>query len=316
MKTKGFTLVELLVVIAILAILATVSVVGYTNYIKNANESLALQELSQVKSSILAEDIVNNDFAIGSDGKVNAEGEDAFNDYLEDLANGLNGNLEYVDGTVVYTLEKDTSVVYVLDLKTGEVEAGTATQNPVTPPAGEGEVCESICAECGKCTDTNCDDANHTEKCGGHTVAPTTVTASKSHTEIATIAGVTAGQTTGKIDGVEIKLDDNITIKCDKGNAGTVPTIYTESIRLYQNGSTLTIKAAEGCTMTTIVLTLANKADGDGPIDVNGGTASELTDHKYTITVNEGVSEVVITTTGTDSSSRVYVANIEVTYTK
>lgn len=133
---KGFTLVELLVVIAILAILATVSVVGYTNYIKNANESLALQELSQVKSSILAEDIVNNDFAIGSDGKVNAEGVAKFNEYLAGLATDLNGNLEYVDGTVVYTLEKDTSVVYVLDLKTGEVEAGTATQTPVTPPAG------------------------------------------------------------------------------------------------------------------------------------------------------------------------------------
>lgn len=133
---KGFTLVELLVVIAILAILATVSVVGYTNYIKNANESLALQELSQVKSSILAEDIVNNNFAIGSDGKVNAEGVAKFNEYLAGLATDLNGNLEYVDGTVVYTLEKDTSVVYVLDLKTGEVEAGTATQTPVTPPAG------------------------------------------------------------------------------------------------------------------------------------------------------------------------------------
>ena len=132
---KGFTLVELLVVIAILAILATVSVVGYTNYIKNANESLALQELSQVKSSILAEDIVNNNFAIGSDGKVNAEGEAKFNEYLAGLANGLNGTLAYADGKVTYTLKKDTSVVYVLDLKTGEVEAGTATQTPVTPTA-------------------------------------------------------------------------------------------------------------------------------------------------------------------------------------
>ena len=33
---KGFTLVELLVVIAILAILATVSVVGYTAYIEGS----------------------------------------------------------------------------------------------------------------------------------------------------------------------------------------------------------------------------------------------------------------------------------------
>ena len=38
-KMKGFTLVELLVVIAILAILATVSVVGYTSFIESANVS-------------------------------------------------------------------------------------------------------------------------------------------------------------------------------------------------------------------------------------------------------------------------------------
>ena len=38
-KNKGFTLVELLVVIAILAILATVSVVGYTSFIKSATVS-------------------------------------------------------------------------------------------------------------------------------------------------------------------------------------------------------------------------------------------------------------------------------------
>ena len=54
MKTKGFTLVELLVVIAILAILATVSVVGYTSYINNANSSAAQQELAQIKTAALA----------------------------------------------------------------------------------------------------------------------------------------------------------------------------------------------------------------------------------------------------------------------
>ncbi len=52
MKTKGFTLVELLVVIAILAILATVSVVGYTSFIERAELSNAETEAHQVKSSI------------------------------------------------------------------------------------------------------------------------------------------------------------------------------------------------------------------------------------------------------------------------
>ena len=54
MKKKGFTLVELLVVIAIIAILATVSVVGYTAFIKKANQSNAVTELSQIKDAIQA----------------------------------------------------------------------------------------------------------------------------------------------------------------------------------------------------------------------------------------------------------------------
>lgn len=125
MKTKGFTLVELLVVIAILAILATVSVVGYTSYITNANQSTAVQEMTQVKSSILAEDIVNNNFAIGSDGTVTeatANGT-SFATYLDTLDNGLNGTLAH-DSTnkkVTYTYTKDTTIVVSLDLATGKV---------------------------------------------------------------------------------------------------------------------------------------------------------------------------------------------------
>ena len=49
---KGFTLVELLVVIAILAILATVSVVGYTSFINRAHESNAQTEAHQIESAI------------------------------------------------------------------------------------------------------------------------------------------------------------------------------------------------------------------------------------------------------------------------
>ena len=49
---KGFTLVELLVVIAILAILATVSVVGYTSFIERAEKSNIETEAHQVESII------------------------------------------------------------------------------------------------------------------------------------------------------------------------------------------------------------------------------------------------------------------------
>ena len=65
---KGFTLVELLVVIAILAILATVSVVGYTSFITDANNSVAMQELTQIRDAVIAEDINNNSITLNSTG--------------------------------------------------------------------------------------------------------------------------------------------------------------------------------------------------------------------------------------------------------
>ena len=64
MKTKGFTLVELLVVIAILAILATVSVVGYTSFINNANNSVALSELTQVRDFHIANQYTDDNTAV------------------------------------------------------------------------------------------------------------------------------------------------------------------------------------------------------------------------------------------------------------
>ena len=52
---KGFTLVELLVVIAILAILATVSVVGYTSFITRANLSNDQATIAMINRNLQAE---------------------------------------------------------------------------------------------------------------------------------------------------------------------------------------------------------------------------------------------------------------------
>ncbi len=51
---KGFTLVELLVVIAILAILATVAVVGYSSFIDSANKSVDQQVVAQMNTALQA----------------------------------------------------------------------------------------------------------------------------------------------------------------------------------------------------------------------------------------------------------------------
>ena len=60
---KGFTLVELLVVIAILAILATVSVVGYTSFITRAEVSNAQTEAHQI-ATIIESSVVGVDYVI------------------------------------------------------------------------------------------------------------------------------------------------------------------------------------------------------------------------------------------------------------
>ena len=49
---KGFTLVELLVVIAIIAILSTVAIVGYTSFVNTANKSAAQSEAHQIDVAI------------------------------------------------------------------------------------------------------------------------------------------------------------------------------------------------------------------------------------------------------------------------
>ena len=200
----------------------------------------------------------------------------------------------------------------------------TTTVDATCTEAGSTTV---TCDDCGETLSTEVIEAlGHTtdngtcERCGeeiGGSIepeTPATTTVSKSHTDLASIAGVSTSG--GSINEEEIKLDDNISIVCAKGGSTSNPAIYGESIRLYQNGATLTIK---GTGMKTIVITLANNADGDGPIAVTGGTADNAnapTNYVYTITVDEGVSEVVITTKGTDKNSRLYVANIEVTYEK
>ena len=122
MKTKGFTLVELLVVIAILAILATVSVVGYTTYINNANQSKAVQELTQIRDYAMAYDLTH-DGTDAKDGQVSlAEAEKAISDTKITSAAPYS---EKDDETIIVYTDANDNVLAYWDITTGTVTAGT-----------------------------------------------------------------------------------------------------------------------------------------------------------------------------------------------
>ena len=149
---KGFTLVELLVVIAILAILATVSVVGYTSFIDRANDSVAQQELTQIRDYVIAQEYL---------------GGVTVNQALVDEL-GLEGTLEEgtIDNKTCYRYTLNKGVAYWLTEK-NEVKVdltGWTASAPVTPPAQTHE-CESKCATCGGCTDAACVEDACADKC-------------------------------------------------------------------------------------------------------------------------------------------------------
>ena len=54
---KGFTIVELVIVIAVIAILAAVLIPTFSNVVEKANESKALQEVRNAYTATLANDL-------------------------------------------------------------------------------------------------------------------------------------------------------------------------------------------------------------------------------------------------------------------
>lgn len=126
---------------------------------------------------------------------------------------------------------------------------------------------------------------------------------------------VTISQSTFTAISGNVGDDANISYKAEKGNAGTAPAINDGEIRVYQNGGLFTISAAEGCTMTEVILGSSMKTTVDYKIDDNNPTTGQsiAADGKLTVS-NISASSITFTCKGTDKKSRLYVNYISVTY--
>ena len=115
---KGFTLVELLVVIAILAILASVAVVGYTSFIKKANDSKAETELHQIVTTLNAEFMDDGKWGDFVRDELDADDADA----LETAINEYEDFDGLAEVTVTITAEGKVTLSYTVDDATVEAD--------------------------------------------------------------------------------------------------------------------------------------------------------------------------------------------------
>lgn len=77
---KGFTIAELAIVIAVIAILAAVMIPTFGNIIKNANQSAALQEATNLYKTLLMEEMITVKNASNGSEEIKINGDLDFNE--------------------------------------------------------------------------------------------------------------------------------------------------------------------------------------------------------------------------------------------
>lgn len=122
---KGFTLVELVIVIAVIAILSAVLIPTFGNVISNANDSAAMSEVSNAISQYTANQAMNKQSPDLFDGYIIL-----FADSEELCTNDANATSDVIKTTI----KTDKKVSYVFSYKGGKLEQ---VKNPVLSTEGK-----------------------------------------------------------------------------------------------------------------------------------------------------------------------------------
>ncbi len=145
---KGFTLIELMIVVAVIGVLTAVAVPQYQNYVKKAELGVGLANIAALKTNIEDYIATVGKFPIttsGASGAVTHERLGTFRDLGTGTVAIAQSGAASAAGSIIYTLTegsaKDEKVTLIRDgngkwtcTTTGEAAIAPAKCNPSTTP--------------------------------------------------------------------------------------------------------------------------------------------------------------------------------------
>ena len=119
MKHKGFTLIELMIVVAIIGILAAVAIPQYQNYVARAQVSEALVLASGAKTAVAEYASVKGEFPTNNDDAGLEDKDDIKGTYVDTVEVGADGVITATFGDDAHTELKDHELFLTPD-KSGD----------------------------------------------------------------------------------------------------------------------------------------------------------------------------------------------------